>query len=534
MRNPADISRYIWPDVSQGRQPQHAAPIDLSFTNGPEKEFITAFGNPTKLPIVGTPLRRTASGIGYTFPPGANYPTTASYFGGVNLIAHGVGAGNEPQFNFVEICCFVITSNTALQGILSEGSIPGDGAPAALLQNDAGLLRFYPGGSWVTLDAAAVPGKIYTFIRAYSDLSPFPQKLWINGRLVQTYNACLSGGVTKKTFVGCGYQANFNNGVILYYGVFQGAQSPIDDVFCQIVSKNPWQIFDTPATIYSAVAAAGWIDGNASWAGQASTAAAATFSATAGAAASFALPTDAAAAPGYGASGSASVAFALLQNTASPITVGASASAVASFALSSGSASYATWTASAGGSGYASFALATEVSSALAYVGTGGGNASFALLQNTASPITVGASASALASFALSSASASYATWAASAGGSGYASYALATVSSVDPTYFGSGSATAGFTIETANAIPATWTAGAYTGLLNAADITAIANAVWAHPSSLSVAVQLAETWARLGLDPSKPLVQGQTQISFGSIVMALSETSTTVTVTRA
>ena len=466
MRNLADISRYIWPDVSQGRQPQHAAPIDLSFTNGPEKEFITAFGNPTKLPIVGTPLRRTASGIGYTFPPGANYPTTASYFGGVNLIAHGVGAGNEPQFNFVEICCFVITSNTALQGILSEGSIPGDSAPAALLQNDAGLLRFYPGGSWVTLDAAAVPGKIYTFIRAYSDLSPFPQKLWINGRLVQTYNACLSGGVTKKTFVGCGYQANFNNGVILYYGVFQGAQSPIDDVFCQIVSKNPWQIFDTPATIYSAVAAAGWIDGNASWAGQASTAAAATFSATAGAA--------------------------------------------------------------------ASFALATEVSSALAYVGTGGGNASFALLQNTASPITVGASASALASFALSSASASYATWAASAGGSGYASYALATVSSVDPTYFGSGSATAGFTIETANAIPATWTAGAYTGLLNAADITAIANAVWAHPSSLSVAVQLAETWARLGLDPSKPLVQGQTQISFGSIVMALSETSTTVTVTRA
>jgi len=65
------------------------------------------------------------------------------------------------------------------------------------------------------------------------------------------------------------------------------------------------------------------------------------------------------------------------------------------------------------------------------------------------------------------------------------------------------------------------------------ADIAAIANAVWAHSSAASMAVKLTEAWARLGLDPSAPLISGQTQISFGAIVMALTGNQTSSTLAR-
>ena len=59
------------------------------------------------------------------------------------------------------------------------------------------------------------------------------------------------------------------------------------------------------------------------------------------------------------------------------------------------------------------------------------------------------------------------------------------------------------------------------------------AAAVWAHATGAAVATRLAEAWGRLGLDASKPLVTGQTQITFGDIVMALSGDQNSSTVTR-
>ena len=60
-----------------------------------------------------------------------------------------------------------------------------------------------------------------------------------------------------------------------------------------------------------------------------------------------------------------------------------------------------------------------------------------------------------------------------------------------------------------------------------------IADAVWHHATGAAVAVRLAEAWARLGLDPTKPLVTGETQITFGDVVMAMTGTATQTTVTR-
>lgn len=80
-------------------------------------------------------------------------------------------------------------------------------------------------------------------------------------------------------------------------------------------------------------------------------------------------------------------------------------------------------------------------------------------------------------------------------------------------------------------------TSAAYvTTSVGASGVTAeqVADAVWAHTTGAVVATRLAEAWGRLGLDASKPLMTGQTQISFGEIVMALTGDETSATVTRA
>jgi hypothetical protein len=63
---------------------------------------------------------------------------------------------------------------------------------------------------------------------------------------------------------------------------------------------------------------------------------------------------------------------------------------------------------------------------------------------------------------------------------------------------------------------------------------SADAAAVWQNATGAQMAIRLAEAWGRLGLDPSKPLNTGQTSITFGQIVMALTGDAANTTVTRA
>jgi hypothetical protein len=68
---------------------------------------------------------------------------------------------------------------------------------------------------------------------------------------------------------------------------------------------------------------------------------------------------------------------------------------------------------------------------------------------------------------------------------------------------------------------------------LTAQDLLNVADAVWSHSSAIHCQTLLTEVWGRLGLDISAPLISGTTQISFGAIVMAMTELAGTVTVTR-
>jgi hypothetical protein len=64
-------------------------------------------------------------------------------------------------------------------------------------------------------------------------------------------------------------------------------------------------------------------------------------------------------------------------------------------------------------------------------------------------------------------------------------------------------------------------------------DYAALSDAVWSHSDANAVQTMLLETWGRLGLDKDKPLITGQTQISFGQIVMAMTEAASQVVVVR-
>ena len=44
----------------------------------------------------------------------------------------------------------------------------------------------------------------------------------------------------------------------------------------------------------------------------------------------------------------------------------------------------------------------------------------------------------------------------------------------------------------------------------------------WISSSEIALMARLAEAWARLGLDAGKPVTQGNTQISFGDVVLQL------------
>ena len=64
-------------------------------------------------------------------------------------------------------------------------------------------------------------------------------------------------------------------------------------------------------------------------------------------------------------------------------------------------------------------------------------------------------------------------------------------------------------------------------------DYATLADTVWQHQGADTLALQLAEVWGRLGLDPTKPLVTGETSITFGDIVMAMTQVGNQVTVKR-
>jgi hypothetical protein len=225
-------------------------------------------------------------------------------------------------------------------------------------------------------------------------------------------------------------------------------------------------------------------------------------------------------------SASASGVMGMPASGSASFSVGASAEAQL-IANGSGSAGFSvlaagTLSASLNASGTASFSVsATAAPGALANIGGHAGfsfaSAASALPLNDASPLRGGS-----ASFTITGTVEPYAV-------------GIMSGSTVDNATLTPTSIAGAVWSATAAEFTTTGTMGAK---LNSAasggvDYDALADSVWNHGSAAGVAEHLAEVWGRLGLDPSKPLISGQTQISFGDIVMALTGNENQSTVTR-
>lgn len=219
-------------------QPQYPAPLERS-----PKAFLspayliaplTATGTPT---IVGTP-----AGRGFSFGSG-------NYFGNDTLIQQGSGAGNEPQYNWVMHISFVATSNAATEGIASiTAYAAADGNEDTIIQNNAGTARIYEVAVGYTNLGTVVLGKLHTITITYSDLSPYPTKIYFDGVLKKTTNAYRQ--TTKKCYVGAGYPTAgcANEKIVQFYyeqpgnwtdqQIWDYAQNP-NSIFLPL-SRNIW------------------------------------------------------------------------------------------------------------------------------------------------------------------------------------------------------------------------------------------------------------------------------------------------------
>lgn len=209
------------------RQPQLPVPTKRKY-----KAVLWPANFPAPFTVVGSPTAAGISGgLGWKYGSG-NYHESAS------LVLRGSGAGGETQYNSVEHITFVCTSNAATDAIASNGSTATDGGPRWLLQNNAGTLRWLDGSSYHNL-VSTVLGSVYTFTLTYSDISPYPRKVYLNGILQVTVNAYQSG--TFTSYVGTGFPAQFTNGQILQYVLDQPGNWTDAEILDYAI--NPFGIF---------------------------------------------------------------------------------------------------------------------------------------------------------------------------------------------------------------------------------------------------------------------------------------------------
>ena len=260
MSNQIDLGQFIWPDVSQGRQPKGVAAIDWTNPITQNPVFLHNFA--------GTPLGNDATGNGYSLASGSGTPALAATPAGVGSLFQASGpnslifskAINIPAnapFTMFLYCTVNQAAMTSGYGVVlslrgasgtpiilisvgnNNASPTYSGAPAFLVRDDATNLVHAIGSAavdtnphlWViTRNAAGV-------ITGYLDNTALP----------------LGGGVTSSISCTAADQAygcdplntslGYLTGTVLYGGLVLNNWTA--QQVAQVVA-NPWQLFATP------------------------------------------------------------------------------------------------------------------------------------------------------------------------------------------------------------------------------------------------------------------------------------------------
>jgi hypothetical protein len=150
------------------------------------------------------------------------------------------GAGNSWASCRVNHFIFRVTSNADTQGIVSIGTSSTDVGTNFLLQNNAGTLRLLYASSYRTLGTAVV-GKVHCVSVVYSDFSPYPTTLYLDGVLTETINTYSDQASGRNIYLGAGYPTASTNADFILHVAKTGTIDSADEV--RRFAANPWQIF---------------------------------------------------------------------------------------------------------------------------------------------------------------------------------------------------------------------------------------------------------------------------------------------------
>ena len=193
------------PQGETSLRPEIARHQPALLTGGGRSVGITTTGSPTRVP--------TAHGIGWQYGSGNYHAVTAAIRG-------SGGAGNDPTVAWRLVVSFVVTSNAALDALISISTSPTSGDPVILVQNNSGTLRCILTSGYVNLGAAVI-GRLHTIEVRYSDMSPYPRDVYLDGKLAASANAYGAWGHT--VYIGSGYPSQTANARILQALFQQGA-----------------------------------------------------------------------------------------------------------------------------------------------------------------------------------------------------------------------------------------------------------------------------------------------------------------------
>ena len=248
MSNLADISRYIWPDVSQGQQPQHAAPIDKSWGLNPEFVF-----NP------GAGIFDLATGSKFTVGAGASIGAgpvgvAVTSAGVVSPVLSRTGGKTAAKTRVTFIAVIRRTSSVTYQGVMATTG--GSGGGFGFVFNNSGTGLNITKYSIVQGATLTIPSDIWYVVIGSTDQTSgsyyVAAKPLTNGAITFVSNqtsTSVSLAGNGSYYVGSCLPSdpNFSGSIALAVASFDFMPM---DVAIRLL-ENPWQIFDTPATIYS-------------------------------------------------------------------------------------------------------------------------------------------------------------------------------------------------------------------------------------------------------------------------------------------
>lgn len=252
-----DLSRFIWPDADQGRQPQHVAPVDeasqLSAAlvyagNGPGRlGFFDAVGN-TALTLSGVSRGSRSCGTSLIFG-GSATAQTSSGFGGDLTNGLTVVAVFTPDVSGSKRTIIGIQGSTGI-ALFADSS---DGIGLDVTGN---YNVFTAGSLGITAGTKHVIAISYTRSVGYA--------IALDGKIIASGVDSGGAGPVSAFRIGCrpGDASEAFNGGISSYLAFS---SPKSNSQLVDLTRNPWQLFKSPLAIFmsqsaggsSAIAAAG-------------------------------------------------------------------------------------------------------------------------------------------------------------------------------------------------------------------------------------------------------------------------------------